>query len=153
MLTTNATFGGGRAGLGFVFDGNGAAVELGNPASLQFQDLTIEAWIRRAGTSVASLNGNGNGHIFSYGIGGYGLYMDPSGHPTLSKVGINEVKPSVTITDTSFHHVAVTKSGSTVAFYVDGVAYSVAAYIIRGFHFPQTSTSADWATITVSMGW
>ena len=32
------------------------------------------------------------------------------------------------LTDTNFHHVAVTKSGSTVVFYVDGVAYPVAAY-------------------------
>ena len=128
-LSGNTTFTDARVGQGFVFDGNGAVVQLGNPPSLRFQDLTIETWIRRASPSVASLNGNGNGHIFGYGNnGGYGIYMDPSGTPTLSKVGVNQVKPGVTITDTNWHHVAVTKSGSTVVFYVDGVAYPAAAY-------------------------
>ena len=32
------------------------------------------------------------------------------------------------ITDTSFHHVALTKVGSTVIFYLDGVAYPVPSY-------------------------
>src|SRR6185436_15429784 len=45
----------GRAGLAFAFDGNNDAVQLGNPASLQLQNLTIEAWIKRASTSASSL--------------------------------------------------------------------------------------------------
>jgi len=56
-----------------VFDGNGAVVQLGNPTNLQTQDFTIEAWIKRASTATVSLNGNGNGHIFGYNIGGFGL--------------------------------------------------------------------------------
>jgi hypothetical protein len=127
-LFGNTTFAPARVGQGFVFDGNGAAVQLGNPANLRLQDLTIETWIRRASMSLASLNGNGNGLIFGYNSGGYGIYMDPSGTPTLTKTDINQVKPSMTITDTNWHHVAVTKSGSTVVFYVDGVVYPAAAY-------------------------
>ncbi len=133
-LSGNTTYGPARVGQGFVFNGTGAVVNLGNPTNLQIQDLTVETWIRRASTSAASLNGNGNGHIFSYGNGGYGLYMDQNGVPTLSKVGVDQVKPSVAITDTNLHHVAVTKSGSAVVFYVDGVAYSAAAYN-PGFSF------------------
>ena len=43
-------------------------------------------------------------------------------------MGIDAVSSSVSITDTNLHHVAVTKVGSTVVFYVDGVAYPAAAY-------------------------
>ncbi len=128
-LAGNATYGTAQVGLGFVFDGNGAVVQLGNPASLHFQDLTIETWLRRTSPSVVSFNGGpGNGVIFGYDNGGYGLYLDPNGVPSFSKIGFNEVKPGVAITDTNWHHVAVTKVGSTVVFYVDGVAHPAAAY-------------------------
>jgi len=127
-LAGNTTYGSGRVGQCFVFDGNGDAVTVGNPASLQMQDLTIEAWIRRGSSSITSYGSAGNGIIFGYGYGGYGLYLDPTGRPALTKVAFDEVKPSITITDTNFHHLAVTKSGSTVVFYVDGLAYPAAAY-------------------------
>jgi hypothetical protein len=40
----------------------------------------------------------------------------------LSQSGFSHVRSeSLQVTDTSFHHVAVTKSGTTVKFYVDGV--------------------------------
>jgi hypothetical protein len=52
-------------------------------------------------------------------------------------VGRNIIcKPDVTITDINLHHVAVTKSGSAVVFYVDGVAYPAAAYD-PGFTFSE----------------
>src|SRR5205807_5003409 len=35
---------------------------------------------------------------------------------------------SLKVTDTNFHHVAVTKSGSTVIFYIDGVAGAPVTY-------------------------
>jgi len=117
-----------RVGQGFVFDGSGDAVQVGNPASLQIQDVTIEAWIRRGSSSITTYDLNGAGIIFAYGYGGYGLYLDSTGRPVLTKVGVNDVRPSITVTDTNFHHLAVTKSGSTVAFYVDGVGYAASAY-------------------------
>ena len=88
-LAGNTTYSAGRVGQGFVFDGNGAVVQLGNPASLHLQDLTIEMWIRRASAAVTSMNGNGNGSIFGYSTGGYGIYLDPSGTPALSNVAIS----------------------------------------------------------------
>ena len=45
-----------------------------------------------------------------------------------SRVGIDAVTASTGITDTNFHHVAVTKVGTAVVFYVDGVAYNVPSY-------------------------
>src|SRR5438094_509363 len=41
-LVGNTGFDTGRVGQGFVFDGSGDAVQLGNPASLRLQDFTIE---------------------------------------------------------------------------------------------------------------
>jgi len=37
----NATFGAGQVGQGFVFDGNGDLVSVGNAPNLQLQDFTI----------------------------------------------------------------------------------------------------------------
>ena len=121
-------FANGEVGQAFVFSGNGQLVTVGNPANLQLQNFTIEAWIGRANTSVVSYGTAGNGIIFGYGYGGYGLYLDASGVPTLSQIGLSQTKPSGAITDTNYHHVAVTKSGSTVIFYIDGIAYSAPAY-------------------------
>src|SRR5438876_1006045 len=46
VLAGNTSYGAGKVGVGFVFDGSGDAVQLGNPASLQLQDFTIEAWVK-----------------------------------------------------------------------------------------------------------
>jgi len=133
-LAGRTTYGAGQVGQAFVFQGNADLVTVGNPANLQLQDFTIEAWIKRTDTSVTTHGNYGNGVVFGYGQGGYGLYLDAFGRPVLTKTGINDTKPDIMITDTSFHHVAVTKSGSTVVFYVDGTAYSAPAYN-PGFEF------------------
>jgi hypothetical protein len=136
---SGVTFGAGRVGQAFIVNGNGSVVQLGNPANLRLQDFTIESWIRRNNTSVVSINGNGNGVIFGYGNGGYVLYLSPGGEPALSKSGIDNVGAGFSITDTNLHHLAVTKSGSSVVFYLDGVAHTVAPYN-PGFTF---STAAS----------
>ncbi len=126
-LAGNTTFGTGRVGQGFVFDGNGDGVGLGNPANLQLQNFTIEAWVKRTSSSVVSLGGGG-GVFLCYGSGGYAFGFLSDGRLFLSKVDIDETHTSVAITDTNFHHIAVTKGGATVVFYVDGTAYTVPAY-------------------------
>ena len=45
----------------------------------------------------------------------------------LSKIGFNEVAAS-SFPDTDWHHLAVTKSGSTVVFYLDGVPFPASPY-------------------------
>src|SRR5262245_26842172 len=69
-LAGNTTFGAGEAGQGFLFDGNGDCVLVGNPASLRLQDFTIEAWISRASSTVVTMAG-GDAEFFAYGNGGY----------------------------------------------------------------------------------
>jgi len=82
-LAGNVTFGPGRVDRAFIFNKSGDAVQIGNPAHLQLQNFTIEAWIARANTKDVSPDGNGM--IFSYGANGYGLYLDHEGHPALTR--------------------------------------------------------------------
>ena len=123
-LYGNATFGPGEVGQAFYFDGHGSSVTLANNPNLQLQDFTIEAWIR-----LSSLTRPGSDElIFSYGDGGYGFGISPDGTPFITSVDYDNTKPAYQITDTNFHHLAVTKSGTTVVFYVDGVAYPASPY-------------------------
>jgi hypothetical protein len=126
-LAGNVTYGKGQVGQAFVFDGGKDWVSVGNPASLQLQDFTITAWIKRANTSYVSDNNN-NAMIFSHGFKGYGLFLTTSGNPELGRLGIEGTKPDKAIMDTDWHHLAVTKSGSAVVFYIDGMAYPAPAY-------------------------
>ena len=127
-LQGNTVFASGKVGTAFVFDGSADFVLLGDPPNLRLQDFTIELWVRRTDSGIVSHGSFGNGVLFGYGEGGYGLYLDPSGTPALSQIGGSETKPSIAIVDTAFHHLAVTKSGGTVVFYVDGTAYSAPNY-------------------------
>ncbi|MFN0278184.1 MAG: LamG-like jellyroll fold domain-containing protein [Pyrinomonadaceae bacterium] len=127
MLENGASFGTGKIGQGFVLDGNGDRVQLGNPANLRIQDFTIEAWIKRSSSTVVTNNpfpGVNAGTFLAYGQGGYGFIIDEAtSRLILTRVGVSFViAPTLPITDTNFHHVAVTKVGNQVIFYVDGVA-------------------------------
>jgi hypothetical protein len=123
----NATFGPGEVGNGFIFDGHGDEVLVGNPSALRLQDFTIECWVQRSSLTDVSLDSTSCG-FFGYGGGGYLLGMRNDGHPFLTKTDISDVPSTASIADTAFHHVAVTKSGTNVVFYVDGVAYPGPSY-------------------------
>ncbi|HZQ48434.1 MAG TPA: LamG-like jellyroll fold domain-containing protein, partial [Verrucomicrobiae bacterium] len=124
----NVTYLTGQVGQAFSFNGSaGNGVAVGNPANLQLQNFTIDAWIQRGSTNRASLSTSG-GLFFSYGDAGYGFGMDDNGQLLLSQVDYSQVVSSLLITDTDWHHVAVTKGGSAVVFYVDGVAYPAPVY-------------------------
>lgn len=127
-LVGNATYGSGLAGQGFVFDGSGDFVSLGNPLTLQSQTFTIEAWIKRASLSIVSSSGSGSALIFGYGQGGYGFGLLNDGRLFLTKVGISNVILTNGVTDTDWHHVVVTKSGREVIFYIDGLLYPTSPY-------------------------
>ena len=128
ILQGGATYGVGKVGAGFVFDGSGDVITLGNAPNLQLQNFSIEAWVRRSSALQTSLGSFGNGVIFGFGQNGYGLYLDLNGVPALSRIGVSETKPAVGITDTNFHHLAVTKTNATVLFYIDGVEYPSPVY-------------------------
>jgi hypothetical protein len=140
------TFGPGRVGSAFVLDGNRDGVLVGNPASLQIQNLTLEMWIRRSSTSAVSHTAP-NALLFGYDVGGYSLGLFSDGRLIFGKSYVDGIQAPVTITDTNFHHVAVTKAGSTVFFYVDGTAYAMPAYSSTFTFSTQAAIgflSADW---------
>ena len=67
--------------------------------------------------------------------------MLPDGHVGLSLIGADVASAGPAIVDTGFHHVAVSKSGSSVVVYIDGVAYPTAAYESDFYIFDR---SGDW---------
>ncbi len=120
----------GVIGQAFSFDGVNSGVRLGNPRNLQLQNFTIEAWVKRASAeSAAATLDSDNAAFLHYGELGYGFGPRNDGTLLLTKVGVGGVYSSdLRITDTQFHHVAVTKDGSSVTFYVDGVGETAEPY-------------------------
>ncbi len=150
-LHGGVTYVSGQVGQAFSFNGNGEGVVVGNPASLQLQTFTIDAWIQRSSTTKASLSAGG-GLFFSYGSGGYGLGMFDNGQVLLTQVDGSNVGASALITDTNWHHVAVTRSGGTVVFYIDGTAYPAAAYN-PNFVFTSAPPLVSWLTDPATLSW
>ena len=131
VLTNGANFASGEAGQGFSLGVDHAGVLVGNPASLQLQDFTIEAWVQRGSASFVTDDPTsyaGGGAVFCYGDHGYTLGLSGDGTAVLSKVDVDGVYSSFHVTDTQWHHLAVTTSGGTVVFYLDGVAYPAGSY-------------------------
>ena len=84
-LGGHVTFVPGVVGQAFSFDGVGDYVFLGNPTNLHLQDLTIDAWIKRANPSQTTRDPEGvnadQGVILASGSGGYGLVLNPDFSP------------------------------------------------------------------------
>lgn len=137
-LVGATTFAAGMVGQAFKFGGFHDQVQIGNPANLQLQSFTIEGWISRASAHAASLEAGG-GVLFNYGHLGYGIGLVDDGRLILTKTDVSAVDSgSLTITDLDFHHVAVTKSASTVVFYVDGAPSTPQLYDVV-FEFPTSA--------------
>jgi hypothetical protein len=149
-LAGNTTYGAGRVGQGFVFDGNGDAVQLGNPASLQLQNFTVETWLKRSSDSLATLGGAGAGMLFSYGSGGYGFGMDNSGFLFLAKVNVINSGSGARVSDTNWHHVAITKSGTNVFFYIDGIANALPSFSSTFTFSTQVAIAARGDNLTAA---
>jgi len=129
-LTNGATYGVGEVGQAFNFNNLGAEVLVGNATNLQLQNFTIEGWVQRASASCVTEPGDGDsdGVVFGFGLYGYALSLHADGTIFLTKVGVSGTNSPVAITDTSFHHVAVTTTNGNVVFYLDGVSYPVGNY-------------------------
>jgi Concanavalin A-like lectin/glucanases superfamily/Immunoglobulin domain len=130
-LVGNTIYGPGKVAQGFAFDGDGDGVQIGSATNLELQNFTIETWIKRASPSVVSFSSGTSAIIFGYGTGGYLFFLDTLGDLTFCQLGNPADVSGPAITDTNLHHVAVTKIGSTIVFYLDGVAYPVSAYNVN----------------------
>jgi serine/threonine protein kinase len=133
----NVSYAPGMIGQAFVFDGiKRSRVDLGTPASLQLQDLTIEAWIKRTNPTNISRDDNhedetnvgGGALVLSWGHSGYGFGLMDDGRLLLSTLNVWAVYSTNVVGDTQWHHVAVTRSGTNVVFYIDGAGAGEAPY-------------------------
>ena len=146
-VTGSVSYAPGEAGQGFLFGGIDAAVNLGYATNLQLQNFTIECWIQRSTNTLVSVDPlTGNGVLFGYGVGGYDFYMLPSGHLALTWNGNSSASSTAAVTDTNLHHVAVTRSNSSVVFYLDGVAYNYGTYNATFSFTTQASIGAVGGT-------
>lgn len=135
----------GKVGQAFNLAGNsGDRVLLGNTPDLRRQNFTIEAWVKRSSSSVVTnspAGGSPNGSFFAFGQNGYAfLIQEGTGKLGLSAVGQSQVLTNtLAITDTNWHHVAVTVSGpaftagTQTIFYLDGVAETTGYAPFYGF--------------------
>ena len=128
LLSGHAGYAAGLVGNAFSFDGTDSSVQLGSVASLKIQDLTIETWIKRASATSPSQTPGFPGCILGGGVNSYAFAFVPDGHLTFSQVGASRIDSTAVISDTEWHHVGVTRSGSQIRFYLDGVDVGGGAY-------------------------
>ncbi|MCC7261111.1 MAG: VCBS repeat-containing protein [Candidatus Latescibacteria bacterium] len=123
-LNPGTSYGSGKVGQAFGFDSVTEGVLVGNPAVLQLQNLSIEMWVKRveAAPGRATLEHPArSGELFGYGSGGYILVLLPDGQLGFGRDSYDEIRSgALRVTDTNWHHVALTKSGFMVSFFVDG---------------------------------
>ena len=103
------------------FNGDGQMIVVGNPASLHLQNFTIMAWIKRGSSDIVCKTSEW-ADLICYPHGGFGFGLHRGGILYLSKADFGSSLCPVAINDEAYHHVAVTKDGNKVTFYVDGVA-------------------------------
>ena len=107
-------------------DGRRGAVSVGNPPKLRLQDFTIGCWVRRSDRQLVSHDPNGGAVLAANGTRGLSLGLLNNGRVYLAQVDgdiSKSTSPTFLLTDDEWHHLAVTKDGRTVVFYLDGTPY------------------------------
>jgi Concanavalin A-like lectin/glucanases superfamily len=103
---------------GVFLNGTSALVSVPADAALEVGDgpLTVELWLKRARTNREEI-------VLSKGAGGYEIAIAKNGFVELRRSGAGRIAVStVKISDTSsWHYLVITKSGASVAIYLDGV--------------------------------
>ena len=112
----------GKGGRAMNFDGGDQKIIVKNSQSLQLQDFTFMLWVKRNDVQKTTPS-DASTVLIGYGRNGYGFGIMNQGQLCLCKVQVSAVNSTCKITDTEFHHIAVTKKGNKIVFYLDGVAY------------------------------
>src|SRR2546423_13198425 len=98
-------------------DGAGGTVSVSHSTSLDVGDsFTIEAWVKRSSFGAPDYQA-----IASQGANAWLLAFNAANRLVLRQAKVGDLVSSTTaVTDTNWHHVAATKSGSAVHLYIDG---------------------------------
>src|SRR5918912_1725866 len=99
-------------------DGASGTVSVPHSSSLDVGDtFTIEAWVKRNAFGAPAYQA-----IASQGANAWLLAFSSGNRLVLRKATVGDlVNSTTTVTDTAWHHVAATKSGTSVHLYIDGV--------------------------------
>jgi acid phosphatase type 7 len=100
-----------------LLDGSTGTVSVPHTASLDVGDnFTVEAWVRRNSFGAPDYQA-----IASQGANSWLLAFNASNRLVLRQAKVGDlVSSTASVTDTNWHYVAVTKSGSSVRLYIDG---------------------------------
>lgn len=99
------------------FDGSTGSVTVPHSSSLDVGDtFTVEAWVKRNGFGAPDYQA-----IASQGANSWLLAFNAANRLVLRQAKVGDlVQSNRAVTDTGWHHVAVTKSGASVHLYIDG---------------------------------
>ncbi|HUV45440.1 MAG TPA: DUF2341 domain-containing protein [Dehalococcoidales bacterium] len=112
----------GKIGSGQQFDGTNDTIQIDYSSELGITgDITISAWVKRSDTTDGAILTKTDGGFFD--DWDYELWFDGDKLDFWADDGTpNSLESTGSITDTSWHHVAATRSGTAVTFYIDGAA-------------------------------
>jgi concanavalin A-like lectin/glucanase superfamily protein/calcineurin-like phosphoesterase family protein len=108
----------GEANTAATFNGSNGYVTVPHSSSLDVGDnFSVEAWVKRASFGAPAYQA-----IASQGANSWMFAFLNNNTLVLRQATVgNVVSSRTTVTDTKWHHVAVTKSGASVHLYIDGV--------------------------------
>jgi hypothetical protein len=136
-LDGNASLAPGKVSLAFSFDGDADSILVGASRDFALPNFTIEGWVKRASRTDISSSG-AIGAIASWGYGGLGVWLRGDGRlnvgNNLTWSGTGVVSRDG-ITDTNWHHIAVTRQGQALALYLDGVVQAELTNYDHSFWF------------------
>jgi len=110
----------GKFGKALNFDGSDDYVSLPDVPQLNITgDISISAWIK-TNTTASSLIVGGYQSVSPYAGYGLGVNVTTSGKLSFGGGSSSWVESLSSVNDNQWHHVAVSLSGSTLIFYIDG---------------------------------
>jgi len=116
---SGATWVAGKNGIGLSFDGVNDYVALANNLP-NLTDFAVEFWFTKCnaarGHAFSSGSSSSNNLMFDFNDGGYGVWVYWMSN------GAKYVRTATTYNDGNWHHLLVTRSGSAVTLYMDGVS-------------------------------